>query len=1362
MLRCLNPDHTTTTYAAASVDLGAALAIATVLYVEHRHAIRTSALLGIYLAIGVLIDGTKSRSYFKRDIGSSGYVAAATAAVRLILIGLEEVPKVNLVLDPELRRLSEGEATSGFFTRTLFLFLQPMLRTGFRGALSLRDLSNLGVDFTSERVSAKFSRSWPQHKQLKTHSLFIACCVAFKGAIMAFVLPRLCVTGLLFSQPYIMQSIIDSAAKPMPDESGGLVGATAFAFIGAAVCRAASTHVKNQLATLFRGAVISQVFQKSYKLKLSEAKKHQAITLMSADFDGIATGLPACLEIPFCILDACLGMYFLSRFVQTVCLVILGPLIFATVVGIMFGKFTSPAMIHWNEQVEQRVAKTARVLSQLRAIKTLGLGPKAAEFIQHLRIIETLASNRYRYLQAGALGSAVMVDMVTPVVLVTAGVFARAFGDQISSQTIYPTLGVLAIVQEPLVVLLKAYPTSMSMLGCFERVRVFLCQEENVDPRIVVPRAPDNANADEDTDADATTGPAQRCILRFDTTSIAPRGSNTPLLHNVNLELKEGNVYAMYGPTSSGKTTLLEGMLGEAEILDGTVTVDETATSIAICGEDTYLPNVTIRECIVGACQYEATWFNTVITYLQLLEDLQRIPNGEHYVIGSEGIALSGGQRKRISIARAVYARTKIIILDDSFSALDKTTATKILAGLCGDGGLLRTSNCAVVISSYLADCVQVADELILLDGKGSVFSEPHEENSDAVTRIAHLLGSGFLGAEDGKLEAGSQEIGQASSSAAASMNPLVAGAENERDVRRSGDWKLYMVWIDSVGRKEIAILLVCILILSVAEIFPGIWVRIWIDNAPASKTYLIGYALISISAGFLAFLCLYLTHIRFGPRASNGLHQDLTETVTRSTVGFISNTDSGSLLNRYSQDMELLSKRIPAAAYFTMYCLLTTLIQNGVVMAGATYMSVFVPFIWICIWLIQRYYLRTSRQLRHLDIEAQAPLVTALQETSNGLLYIRGYGLQSHSFAQALQLLDESQKPFYFLMCSQTLLCLVLDILAGLVAVILAALVMYVRGASSPNAAGLAFLNLISLGTSFNRTVTGWTLLEIAIGALDRLREFLKNTPTERKGTVTELPANWPASGEITMDNVTARYKAHREDNQKPVLREVTMHIPAGKKIGVMGRSGGGKSSLLLTLLGSLEHEGSIIIDGIDIATVDPDLLRSRIITISQDIVELDGTIRDNLLPYEKVWTIDEAEVDEKPNEDAEEKNQILRETLVRLRLWDQLQVLGGLKAKLSEVGYSRGEMQLFCIARAVVRRRLTGSSLILVDEATASVDFWLDQVVREMMLEYCSGCTSIVVAHRAESIADSDSTIYMAEGQITTVRHQSSTLAT
>lgn len=1344
--------RTDITLAASSLDLVASLGLCAVLYIEHRHAIRSSAFLALYLGLCLLLDGAQSRSYFLRDFSPLGAVKAAVAATRLALLVIEEIPKQHLIIDPGIQEASTGEATSGFWCRTFFFFLGPMFQLGYHGTLKTEGLVSIGTEFSSARLFTGLSKRWQNSSQTSRHSLFLACCWEWKGALCAILIPRLILTALTFSQPFSMQRVVEAIeADSMDDEkNGGLVGAVALTFVGSALCRAVSKHMNSRLLTRVRGGLISLLLAKNMKLRLSDARKNSIVTLMSADFDGIAEGLPSCVEIPFTFLETGLGMFLLTRFVQESSFVIILPLLFATFVGIVCGNYMRAAQRRWNESIQTRVTKTSRVLSQLPAIRMLGLGPKTTEFLQYLRTLEIEASKRYRAIQSGMICSAILADLLCPTILVAAALFRGAFGDVMSPAIVYPTLAIVALVQNPLTALFRFYPAALTTLGCFERIREFLCHEEHRDPRVLLEPLSNDVGVEQSAREHGvlkqTEKPVRRSsgIVHFDGVSLTIFGSDEPVLKNINLTLLPGSMTALFGPTGSGKTSFINAILGEIGILDGVLYVDDMP--IALVGQSNWLPNLSVLEIIIGACEYDEEWLRTVLTACNLLEDIAQLPGGVNHVVGSDGVALSGGQRRRISMARAAYCRAKFVLFDEPFSALDHTTATAILSNLCGKNGLFRQSNTAVVVASYLSECLEIADNLIYLDGNGN-FSHQTGRGSQAFrSQILNLLNQ--EASLDEKFDAGNEHNTMHKQKTVTS--PAVQPVEDQN--RRRGDTTLYLFWLREVGRATFVTWLCLITILAVLDGFPRLYLKIWMDKAPSNRFYFIGYALLPIVCGIFCFAAVSFLFNNMCPRSALGLHQKLSKTLMVSTLSFLSMADSGSILNRFSLDMDILTKRIPPALNNTFYYGVGIVVKVGIILSGATYMTVLIPIILIALFFIQRYYLRTSRQLRHLELETQAPLVTTVRETSDGLVYIRSFGWKEQTLAQSLVLLDESQKPVYLLYSAQQVLGLSTDLVAAAMAIVLTLLSVYVKHGRSANSAGVAFLSIVVVGNTLNELVLQWTSLEMAIGALSRIRSFIMGTPIESVEGMSSLPEDWPSRGEVQLSEVSARYG--NGENEPFVLQNVSITIQSGQKVGIRGRTGSGKSSLLYSLLGFLDYQGSIIIDGVNLKTAPRDELRAKIITISQEQVELDGTVRDNLLPFDVQWGSKAVEVNDEDKAEAERKDQIARETLVRLRIWDKVESKGGLNSSLDDVGYSYGEMQLLCIARAVVRRRLTGSNLLLVDEATGGVDRWRDKFVREMMKEYFVGCTILVVAHREESIADSNVTVEMASGQMGKVR--------
>ncbi|KAJ3494922.1 hypothetical protein NLG97_g3760 [Lecanicillium saksenae] len=1341
-----------TTSAAASLGLVAALGLLALLYVEHRRAIRSSAFIGLYLGLKILLEGAECRSYFMRGLRALGGVSAATSAIYFVLLILEEVSKWSLLIDPDIRRLSKGEATCGVWCRMLFVYLVPVFRIGTLGKLRMSNLPNIGIEFSASRLHTKLGKSWRLNKRKSANSLFFACCCAFLAPLLGAAFPRLLVTGLTFGQPFTMQRVIGTIGKDTDhvESRGGLVGATLLTFGGAAICKAIATQMQYRLLTLIRGALISTMVDKIQRLKVAEARKNAVITLMTADFDSISDAFTLCFDIPFAFVEAGLGMYFLAKFVKQSTFVVVLPLMYATASGIIFGRFMTRATKRWNETIQDRVTKTSQILSQLPAIKMLGLGPKVLEYLHYLRIVEISTSMKYRRIQVGVISSATLTDLIIPTLVVAASLFWGTLGDKLEPEVMYPALAIVALIQTPLARLFRAYPLGMAMLGCFQRIQEFLCQEEHEDPRVLVGDEPREITRE----WPVPNGPPvlgtkiiQRnpnCVVRFDGVSLAVPGGDKTILNDINLFIEPGSMNAVFGPTGSGKTTFINSILGEVEITDGVLYADEIA--IALLSQMPWLPNVSFRECIVGACEYDEARFNAVVSACLLTDEINKFPDKADHLIGSGGITLSGGQRQRLGLARTAYSAATLVLLDDPFSALDRPTANAILQNLCGQDGLFKRSGSTVVLSSYLPEAMDVADNFIFLDGNGNVSCEEKHVNQPFRERVQHLLRK-EVAASKKKAKKEAESVSRRPS-VADTQKPGVQ-REDEKEEQK-GDWGLYGFWINHTSRRILLVWILFICITGSADGLPRIYLKFWIQDAPSNRLYFIGYASLPFVCAFICGLGLWVLFTALCPRNSLRLHRRMAEIVMHATIGFLGVADSGYLLSRFSVDMDILTKKVPPALHNTFYYGVGAIVQTGISLSAASLMSILIPVLLGILYFVQRFYLFTSRQLRRLDLEAQAPLVSAIREASDGVVHIRGFRWQKSTLQRCFHLLDESQRPIYLLYCAQQFLGLVSDLLAALIGVVLSIITLYVKqNNANPNSTGLSFLAIVVLGGCYNEAIVAWTNLETAIGSLKRMKDFLEQTATESDEGTTDLPPNWPSAGAIQVNNVTARYRAD-DTRQDPVLQNVSVTITPGQKFGVMGRTGSGKSSFLYTLLGFLDYDGSIFIDGVNIATVPKDQLRARIVTISQDQVVLDGSIRDNLLPYDKSWSLVAPPVDEKSREEAERKDKIVRETLVRLRIWDRLEDNGGLDAQLKDVGYSHGEMQLLCIARAVVRRRLTGSKLLLVDEATGNLDSWRDQTVREMMKEYFRGCTIVIVAHREESIADSNVTLEMADGEM------------
>ncbi|KAJ6783564.1 hypothetical protein PWT90_09493 [Aphanocladium album] len=1361
----LADSQTTTSVPASELELVALLAVVGVMYMSHVHCIRSSGFLAIYLLLSFLIDVVKSRSYFLRpEMSKIGGLTAATAALRFILLILEEKSKKELIIDGAIHDVAGPESTSGYFTRALLLFLNPMFVTGYYHKLEKEELMSLGLDFSSKKLHQRFKKQWDKRKTAPSrYCLLFACLYTWKWELLQILFPRLCYVGFSFAQPFLMGRVIDtvedngkskdSEVKLLPRTGArlGLQGATLFVFVGMALSKTTSQHMTNRLMTQVRGGLVSELMVKTHHLSEQEAKKSAVLTHMSADIAAISAGLGGCIDIPIIVLQTGVGVFFLSRFIGTSCFFVLVPVVMASCCSYLLGSQTGPAMADWNKAIERRISKTNEVLSQLPGIKLMGLGPTMRNVIHGLRVDEMKASRKYRFFMTLVNVAQQFVDLGTPVVVVAAAFFLRGFGHTMSATQVFPTLAVVSLIQGPMQQILEIYSGVSSMVACFDRLQSFLLLEERKDSRV----QEDPSASMQVTEVTASSSSSQPEVsspsgaIQFHKASIGAVGMDESLLSNIHFSLLRGSISGVYGETGCGKSTFFQSLLGETKNVEGCVYTD--AVNIAYCGSHVWLRDTSIRENIIGYLPYDAARYARAIQSCQLGEDISRLPGRDGYVVGPNGFLLSGGQRQRVALARAVFAQCPITVIDDCFSALDPKTARSVLYALCGENGVLREAGSTVLLATYLPESLQVIDQMIRFDGQGHVyldqveFRDP-ENNKQIASFLSTLQSAAPRDTED--VESGA--------TCDAWPDDLEGPSAAEEDyARQRGSWALYMIFIDGVGRAKCAWFSFLAFLLAASELVPEVYIRAWTEKGPENGFWFLGYAAMAIYACGIMGMAYWLLYTVIAVRAAISLHDQILNVTMRATLAFLTSANTGDLLNRFSQDSDLFSKTLPYYLFRTMYVGYGSILVIGIIASSASYMIAALPVIVFSIILIQRFYLRTSRQVRHIDIEEKAPLYSYFVETSQGISSIRAFGWQEKNMETGYHLLDKSQRPYYLMMCIQQWLTLVLGLLSAGVAETLVSVVVWIDKGTSGPAVGLAFLGIISFQRLTVELIQAWTGSETSVAGLGRLEKFSSETPQERKIEQLTPALAEPFVGDVEMTDVSARYNP--APDVPPITKEISLTVKSGEKVAITGRTGSGKSTLLQAILGLVDYDGKIELDSTDIKNVDPDLLRSRIVTIGQEPLQFDDTIRRNLLPF---TMNDETknETDVSDNEKKRERaatDEMLQDALTQLGLWSKVNAKGGLSTMLNDVGFSKGEIQLLGIARAVARRHQTGSRLVLVDEATSNLDPERDVATQEILKKVFRGCTVITIAHRLEARRNVDRLIELRDGRVVDVVH-------
>ncbi|KAH8887988.1 putative multidrug resistance protein MDR [Thozetella sp. PMI_491] len=1257
--------RTEASLAAAVIALVNSCIIGVLVYVEHKRSVRPSILLEAYLALSALLDIAQARSLFLQppdgDSQVLGKLFLAALVAKIVLVFLEEFPKRTLFASNVRSGDIAREATSGLINRTVFWWLNRLFLKGFRGMLRAGDLGNIDSKFESGLLLSILEHKWKASNRKGKHALLVSTLSAFRVAFLAPVIPRLCLTGFSFSQPFLINGIIDFVGGPnkenMNETARMLIGATALIYIGLAVTHVLYDHLVYQLITILRGGLASLIFQKSLRLDTKETKENDAVTLMSTDIEGIASGIKGLHEIWVSIIELALAVYLLARQV--------GPACFLVII---------PAMTN-------------------------------------------------------------LSDQMTPAVVISAGVFWTR-SDLFTVGQAFTSLSIVALVAGPIANLLGSYPTFVSCFACFTRIQEFLLLNER-DDRRTGPISETFEGGERDSSPQSTPGATEGIYMEsphisssvtiaIDSVTVKTRNETASVLENISLSAKKSSCTMLVGPVGSGKSSLLKVILGELPPSTGTVQIEKVGSSISYCDQTAWLRNVSVRDNIIAYEKPEDMWYQSVLHACALRPDISRFPQGDQTIVGSGGITLSGGQKQRVALARALYARKDIVLLDDVFSALDNATAKAVFSRTLGPEGLLRTQNATVILATNAVHQLVHADHIIVLGKNGSIcqsgtFSELQTQDGYVKALAIEAQGSS---------EPNNTEEETAVVSAPEYNRPPAPGHDDM--TRQTGDLSLYKFYLKSAGTSFIIIFL----LLAVGYVSAGrmavVWVRIWTEHGTDKDVgaYFAGYLSFCLGTVVMSGLMPWFSMCVLVPKSATHLHQLLLGTVMKAPLWFFALTDNGVTLNRFSQDMDLVGQTLPIAFFTTVNDTLEVVAGAVLIALGAKYVAAIIPLCLLPVYLIQKFYLRTSRQLRHLDLEAKSPLYTHFTETLAGIVTIRAMGWKDNFLEDSIRLLNFSQRPYYLMFCIQRWLAVVVNLFVAGIALVLVAIAVWFTNTTSRGAIGLAMVNLIYFNSSLSRLIHSWTNMETSLGAIARLRDFLQETPQEDHGiSLAHPPEDWPSDGAIETKSLTSTYQPGGET----VLQDVSLAIYPGQKVGICGRTGSGKSSLLLSLLRLLEvQSGSIRIDGHDISSISSAAMRSHFTTIPQDPVVLPGTVRDNLDPLQ------EASDDE-----------LLVSALSKVGLWELICERGGLEVSFDALGLSHGQQQLFSLARSLLHK----SRVLLLDEATSSLDKQTDLEVHRVLRHEFKDSTVLVVAHRMETIADMDVVVVMDKGRVAEV---------
>ncbi|KAL7521737.1 hypothetical protein ACHAWX_006416 [Stephanocyclus meneghinianus] len=838
-------------------------------------------------------------------------------------------------------------------------------------------------------------------------------------------------------------------------------------------------------------------------------------------------------------------------------------------------------------------------------------------------------------------------------------------------------------------------------------------------------------------------------------------------LKHITCSIERGSLVAIIGSVGSGKSSLLSAILGEMEALEGSLVYmppkneDEHFSRehlISYCSQSPWVVNDTLKGNILFGRPYNEERYREIVKACALADDLAILPAGDMTEIGERGINLSGGQKARVSLARALYSKeTQIVLLDDPLSAVDAHVGEHLFR--MAITGAVSKGTTRVLVTHHV-HFLPRCDKVIILD-KGRIIHTG--TYSELVAKGVDFAGAVEVEKKEKDSDDGATQGKEEKDGNAADKPPAVddgKGPEAEKAQLKKAGEKLisdeekeegsvqgsnYSHYAKAGGVIAFVSIFVIQAIGRASELMANFWLSIWaaasaqgeINGRPLSVQETTWYLGIYAAFGIGGVICLTFRAVIMAVhrlRASRKLHTELISSILRAPVSFFDVTPIGRVLNRFAADMDKIDLELTNSLGQAVSTIFSFLGAVGAIVAATkgTLLVAFIP-IGYANYVIQKWFRKSFTELQRAANVANSPIFTDFSQMLSGTSTIRAFGTEVRFFRNCQISFDKFNALYNALQQAGYWLGLRLDVLGGSVGFIIGAIALSTKDSNFIPAGwlGLALSYSIEVTTYLKHGVRMIATVEADMNSVERVLFYTNNVQPEA-ALVTEADPKteeWPSKGEIEIRHASMRYR-----DGPLVLKDLCLSIKGGEKIGVVGRTGSGKSSLMAALFRITELErdgGKILIDGVDISSVGLSLLRLSLSIIPQDPVMFSNTVRYNLDPF------------------GERSEYDLWEALKKVKLAEAIAILpGGLDEQVSEGGenFSQGQRQLLCIARSLLRK----PKILVMDEATASIDNATDAHIQEMIRENFASATILTIAHRLNTIMDSDRVLVLDDGRV------------
>ncbi|SMN22850.1 similar to Saccharomyces cerevisiae YLL015W BPT1 ABC type transmembrane transporter of MRP/CFTR family [Maudiozyma saulgeensis] len=1302
------------------------------------------------------------------------------------------------------------------FSNLTYMWMNKLISETYENK-KLKDPNHLPlppINLNIRDFTVSIEKNWEYQRLQKKNSLLTAIWKTFGKTILLAMFMETVNDLLNIIEPQILRLFIkcfnkEDSQVSFPPLHGVFLALSLF------LINIISTILKNQFfITIFeaglgiRGSVASLVYQKT--LKLSSASRGEYTTgdilnLLSVDvlrlqrfFENSQTIIGAPLQI----VTVLISLYFLLGKA-----IIGGLLVMAIMIPVnsflsrKIKKLTKTQM----KFKDIRIKTITEILSSIKSIKFYAWEKPMLEKLNHVRNDQELKNLK----KIGIASSLIYFAWNCVPLMVTCSsflIFSYVNDYPLTPELVFPSLSLFNILNMAIYEIPSTINTIIETNVSMGRLKKFLLAEE-IDTSFIEKSAEDFMDNDVAIEIENATflwKSKNALVAQQGNDEEESIGSTEVALKNIDkFTATSKELTCIVGRVGSGKTTLLRAILGQLPCVSGSMENKPprlyiNGREIAYCPQEAWIMNQSIKENILFGRKFNRVVYDKTIQTCQLVPDFSIFSDGDETIVGEKGISLSGGQKARLALARAVYAQADIYLLDDILSAVDAGVRKNIIHdvidrdhGLLKDKTVILSTNTLSVLKfakniyvmqagsiveegTYQESILKEAGDSLLTDmlltfdsnnNDQSGISTPNEEirteikpdsSSEIPALVETLEDENFNGIQD---NTDVENIAlRRSSFATLKSLPLVETNDNKhktgqkREKTAEGRVKLsvYMTYAKACGLGGVVLFGIFLFLARIFDLGERFWLKYWSEsNEKTGKNgnvfmFVSVYALIGVvSAGFSNLRTIILL-IYCSIRASKNLHNRMAYSIIRSPMQFFETTPVGRIINRFSSDIDSIDSSIQNIFAVFSNCVLDYLVTIILIGYNMPWFFVFNGVLLILYYQYQKIFMVQSRELKRLTSISYSPIMSLMSETLGGRSVIAAYDQNNLFIHYNQERVQNNVDCVFTYRSTNRWLSIRLQAIGAFVILCTALLTLSTINTENQLGTGMVGLMMsyvLSITMSLTWIVRSSVLLETNVVSVERVVEYCDLQPEAPEIISGHIPENgWPSKGSIEFHDYTTSYRA----DLNPVLKDISIKIQPGEKIGIVGRTGAGKSTLTLALFRLLEAtEGSILVDGVDISTIGLETLRSNLAIIPQDAQAFEGNVRYNLDPFNK-------------HTDDDLWNALalahLQPHLVRLAQGDSNttapSISDCLAFKVAENGsnLSLGQRQLLCLARALLNK----SRILVLDEATAAVDMETDRIIQETIRTQFKTRTILTIAHRIDTVLDNDKILVLDQGSV------------